>query len=666
MRHSGALAIILLMAGCASMPGNGPAPKERNGEEFGVVSGTFRGRWWNHYERGRSYLDGGFYAEARSDFEIARSLRETDQRWARTYGLHFIPEYFPNRELGITAYHEGKLDEAQELLERSLREERSALAEHFLDLVRAGQAQAAGGDGEAPVIVADARAMAQEKAGAMQGVLRARVTDNTYVARVTINGEAYAFGASAREVAVAAPFALASGENSFEIAATDLLGNVARQTVTVERDYDGPAVALDAPAGGLLTGTVLDPAGVAALTAGGTPVALTAVDAAAARFSVAADAGELVATDTLGNETRVQRAVQGNKEAALAWARVAGAGDNAWLAGLKLAAADTAGDGIRLTNLAEGQRYLMDEIVVTIEAADAAGINAIELDGVPLPGVVAGATRQFLSRRIRLEAMGAHTVRAKLTDAAGKVLETAVNIERAPTDVERPEEKLRVALLGNLWEGAGPTLENETNFVAEELSAALFRAGRLDVVSRDALPRVLQEQELRTVLGSRDLDAGLRQLVPADVLAVGKVRRSGDTLEIVLQAVSSETSNILGYADVAGAVKSAEDLRALTRDLAVRFEQEFPRVTGTVVKLAGPERCFTTLSAADRVRAELPCVVYRLGEPIVHPQTGAVLGRPTEIVARGRLEEVQGQLSRLGLRAADGATVEVNDHVATR
>ena len=38
---------------------------------------------------------------------------------------------------------------------------------------------------------------------------------------------------------------------------------------------------------------------------------------------------------------------------------------------------------------------------------------------------------------------------------------------------------------------------------------------------------------------------------------------------------------------------------------------------------------------ADRVRPELPCLVYRLGAPIVHPETGAVLGRPTEIIARG-------------------------------
>ncbi len=221
-----------------------------------------------------------------------------------------------------------------------------------------------------------------------------------------------------------------------------------------------------------------------------------------------------------------------------------------------------------------------------------------------------------------------------------------------------------MALLGNLWEGAGPKLENESDFVAEELTGALFKRGRVDVVSRDALPRVLEEQELRTVLGSRDIAPGLRQIVPADVLVVGKVRRTGDTMEIVLQAVSSETSHILGYADVAGAVATLDDLRALVRDLALRFEQEFPRVSGLVVNVPADDRCFTTLTQADRVRPELPCIVYRFGEPIIHPGTGAVLGRPTQIIARGTLDEVQRQMSRVTL-SAPGA-VQVNDHVATR
>ena len=384
------------------------------------------------------------------------------------------------------------------------------------------------------------------------------------------------------------------------------------------------------------------------------------------RFALPAEArGEsFVAKDRLGNETR--GIVPGRTHAAAAFAglHVAANLDNTQIAAL----ASQSPQPIRLANLSEGQRYLMDEIVVSIEANVPEGVANIELEGSALPGVVRGAKSLVLSRRIRLAGLGPHAVQARLTDLAGKTSETAVQIERAATDLERPEERLRLALLGNLWEGAGPTLENETSFVAEELSSALFKGGRMDVISRDALPRVLQEQELRAVLGAQNLDPGLRQIVPADVLAVGKVRRSGDALEIIVQAVSSETSNILAYADVAGPVANLDDLRVLARDLALRLEQEFPRVSGTVVQAPSAERCFTTLSEGDRVRPELPCVVYRFGEPIVHPQTGAVLGRPTQIIARGTLAEVQRQMSRVQLQpqGANGGPVQVNDHVATR
>src|SRR3990172_2105807 len=40
----------------------------KDGKEYGTVSGTFRDKWWNHYERGKSYLDGEFYDDAVTDF----------------------------------------------------------------------------------------------------------------------------------------------------------------------------------------------------------------------------------------------------------------------------------------------------------------------------------------------------------------------------------------------------------------------------------------------------------------------------------------------------------------------------------------------------------------------------------------------------------------------
>ena len=59
-------------------------------------SGTFRGRWYNYYDRGLAYSATGDWDNALHDLKKAAAKRDRDQRMARTYGMHFI-DYFPHR-----------------------------------------------------------------------------------------------------------------------------------------------------------------------------------------------------------------------------------------------------------------------------------------------------------------------------------------------------------------------------------------------------------------------------------------------------------------------------------------------------------------------------------------------------------------------------------------
>jgi len=673
MRFLSLLLILATFAGCATTEGGGDAD---------LQTGTFRGRWWDYYERGRTQLDAGNYAAAEEDLLKALANRGEDQRWARTYGLHFIPEYFPNRELGAVYFRTGRLDEAEARLQASLNQEHSALAAHFLAEVRAALIEARGGDTEAPAIQLNA-APGASPLGEFDTALNATITDNNYVARVTVNGEPWSIDLPAASIDLARSVPVDAGSNDIVIEATDLSGNTARQVLAVNSDHDGPAVSFDAPITlpGAVSGVVYDPAGVDALSIAGTAATLEAAADGAHRFrvewrdSLPPTPFTFVARDTLGNATEGRVPVGRVNTAELDGVVVpVGAyrkesydnGVDAFyvgstLAWVELAQAPDTGLRVTLPNLADGQRYLMDEIVVAIEVESARDLVSLTLDGRPVEGLVPGRDTQHLSRRIRLADMGAHEVVAEARTAAGLISTARASIERAPTAIETPEEKLRVALLGNLWDGGQPKLEDEGGYIVQELTRTLFDRGRFDLVSRDALPRVLEEQELAAVLGSRAMDPGLRQLVSADLLTVGKVRRSGDTVEIILQAVSAADASILGYADVAGVANSLDDLRALAADLAVRFEQEFPRASGSVVQTASATQCYTSLSSADRVRPGMPCVVYRHGEAIVHPQTGAVLGRPVEIVAHGALDEVRPAMTRVRLdkNEAETATTPV-------
>lgn len=133
MKKRDCAAVVLLAAlagGCADTQER----YMRDGVRYGVTEGVFRGRWWSYHERGVSFLNGGFYAEAVSDFQQALAGRSTDTWRARTYGLHFV-EYFPNRELGVAYFHLGQLDDAETYLQRSLAQVDTARAHYYLDQI---------------------------------------------------------------------------------------------------------------------------------------------------------------------------------------------------------------------------------------------------------------------------------------------------------------------------------------------------------------------------------------------------------------------------------------------------------------------------------------------------------------------------------------------------
>ena len=142
MKRLVAAAICLLpLAACGRAD---PPPQVVDGTTFGTTSVPFRGRWWHHYERGVSWTLGGFNAEAEADFRACLDQRQTDNRLARTYGMHFV-QCFAHRELGAVLLATGRLDEAERELRTSLAQEPSAKAEFLLrrvDELRGAKADA--------------------------------------------------------------------------------------------------------------------------------------------------------------------------------------------------------------------------------------------------------------------------------------------------------------------------------------------------------------------------------------------------------------------------------------------------------------------------------------------------------------------------------------------
>lgn len=652
--------ILLLIALAASGCATDTARFEKEGVAYGVTEGPFRGRWWSYYERGRSFLDGGFYAEAQRDFETALNERDVDQRWARTYGLHFTAQYFPNRELGVALYHQGAYEEAAARLENSQAQQPSARAEWYLRETRKKLSE---GDTVAPTLSLGGDL--PSSLSTRMATLPLHAEDNTYIDIITLDGRELNIGAPARTVDTSATVAIAPGPNTIAVRVRDVAGLETENTWQVYGDFDGPAVSLDLPATlpGVLEGTVSDRAGVARLTVAGVAATLSE-SADGQRFHVALAAPDLaqpmvcIAEDALGNTSTIPLPADRLKVADARLAAVF-----APLVTLAQPAAEST-PKVTLANLASGQRYLREEIVVDIEIEAPAGVRSLTLNEAPVD-VLPARGSQRLSRRVALPKAGPVAMIAVLEDQQGKRVETRTDIERALTDVEQLSNRLSLAILGNIWEGPNRVAQAEETFIADELNRVLYDEGRFDLVARDALPEILTEQELAAAAGSRHGASPLRDIVPAEMMAVGLVRKDAESVEIILQAISLETSQLMGYADVAGRANTREELRALVADLALRFLQEFPRVQGQVASVRGADTAISNLSQRDRVRPKMKCLLFRQGEEIHDPATGALLGAPAEVIAEGWFDGVTPTLSTIRLPQGQAA-IEVQDFVITK
>lgn len=682
------LAGLSLAAGLLAL-GNGCAKDPLHpGRTAPLVGGEpVRARWWNFYERGRSLNDGGQYQEAEQSLRKAIAGRGRDQRWARTYGLHFIREYFPRRELGIALLYQEELDAALEQLTRSMDDEYSARAAYFLDRARELRVQRQGLDKEPPRLQIDSASIQPTVTGARRYVVRGIARDDTYVVRISVNGTPVDLRCSQRETAFSMPVDLAPGPNVVEVQAVDIAGRETRATVNIHVDMDGPVVAFDQPLreSSLITGTVFDKSGVASLEIDGFHVALEDATATTARFrhtlsEMGAERLKYRCADGLGNETRGVLAMDGG-----ASRRVSRLGTPALAVQDALAASQMpnrvilcAGGAearppawgtlpcleVSFGNLREGQRFRLDEIVVTVIARSTNDIASVHLNDAPLQ-ILPGHDFQSVARRMPL-APGRNSFNVRVEDTAGNVARTAVTVHRILSTIEKPSERLTLAMLGNVRAGIDASAAGAAGLVEAGLMRELQRLNRFKLVNRSMLERVLSEQELAAALGSEETRLAIGRIVPAEVFAVGKIRRGAESIEILLEAFSAETSVLLARAEVAGKGNTRGELEGLVRLLALRLVQEFPECTGSV--LAQREGGITSdLGEMDLVRESTKLTVFRLGEALVDPETGEFLGRITEKLGEALVRSVRQKTSVAEVvDAPSEGNIQVGDHVATK
>jgi tetratricopeptide (TPR) repeat protein len=609
---------------------------------------VFAGTWWDYYERGRLYSDRGLWPQAEGDFAAARARRGDEDRFARTYGVHFI-EYFPVRELGVSLYQLGRYPEAVRVLEESVARLPTAKAAYYLNLARAALLRRSRVDPDPPRVRIDEPGDGLIT-NAAELEVRGAAESGNLVAAVRVNGQPIVLDEAVGRLPFAETVSLAAGENVVEVVARDLVDTQSRATVRVTMDPEGPVVeveGLSRPGPGIvrLEGTVYDNVRLARLAVNGRWIALTGP--LESRFTVDVPDSEpaivIEAADVAGNVTRARLprlpgrpSARGGPEIRPAvWAPVRPVVNHT--AGLSIVMDDD------LPAEVQEERLRVSWVVQTTVP-----LAAVKINGEPKTLRAADAAKpiRMFSHTVALRE-GDNLFTISATDRGGRETAATVKVVRRVAESLQIGRRLSVAVMplqqkgrpSDLYQGAYDALEN-----------VLVNQRRFQIVNRIQLETVLKELKLsQTGLVDRAKAVEVGRIAAAEAMLVGTVNVTDKDVEMWAQLVSVETSKVLVNQDVYDPIRSGESFRNKVRELADKIRQNYPLVTGAVIEVAN-QRVAVDLGSQHKVAPDMKVIVFMEGAPLVHPQTKAVLGRRTDILGEGVINEVASQFSMAAVK----------------
>ncbi|MBW2176374.1 MAG: hypothetical protein JRH03_05370 [Deltaproteobacteria bacterium] len=663
--------------------------KIKNGKEYGTVQGSFRHRWWNYYERGLSFAQGEFWAEAANDLKEAIKQRDADQRMARTYGMHFV-DYFPHRELGVIYFHQENYDQAENELETSLGMVDTGKTKHFLNLVRKKQLEISRADKAAPSISLDP-ASRQHVSNRFNFEFKGEVNDDFYARNITINEIPEFIELSAKTIPFTREIKLKKGLNEISIRSADLLGKVTQKTVKVYGDFEGPALQFKNIADGdavgaetiALNGALADATGITELKINDQVLSFNKEKEVSFALNIKLEEGEnkimLAATDTVGNITTgelnltyvpqlalIQRhphnrfldAPNGRETVLLAFS---GSSASSYTTGILYAAAKAA-FRLNFKDLTKEQTVYYDTLYVDGTATGTYAIESVTINGAPLL-IIPGRTVYF-NQLMELQE-GANAITIEVTDIKGNTTSKTAMVNHQVPKVQQMGSRMSLAILPFEIKGqAGIAGE----LVYDNLINAFVDQERFNIVTRgDELEAVLKEQKLsQTDLVDKKTAIRVGKLVAAESILMGTVHETQDTIEIYARLINTESSSIMEAKDVFGQDKSVPQIQYLTNGLALKLKHSFPLIEGMVIQVKGNE-IYADFGSFNRIKKEMRFIVFKQGEVIKHPVTGKVLGSDTKELGVATVVNVFEDMS-IGKLIADFeiGDIQVQDLVITK
>ena len=660
------LLLLLSMVGCAVERGK---VYVKEGKQYGVTSSQlWRGRWWNHYERGISYADGEFWDDAITDFQAALAQRQEDQRRARTYGLHFM-DYFPHRELGIVYYRLARYPEAIHEPETSLHSEETAKAKFYLNKARKSLLEQTRRDTTPPRIVL---------ASPLDGLLTNRfsvevagyVEDEAYVSGITVDGQALFIELAEPRLTFTQEVALHDGPNTIDIVAVDLLGQQAQQRLTVYVDRQGPLVSVErvellgtpSQQQVRVQGFLADRSRIQRFVLAGNPVPLQVGPEWIFRQEVPVTPGTaslpFEVEDTAGNVTPGEIALMppasrppGTRQGTPAlplfprWASLYPGTVFADLGALRSVPiqmaqrSDREPPVIKLALLEDRESVYDDAIYLEGEVTDQRAITAFAINGESL---WRRKTQQLFFGQKFLLREGDNAFRLEAVNEAGTTARRDLVVNRAVQKARQLGSRLRVVCIPFEKKGT-PAVLAET--VYDSLFDAFDSQKRFDFVERHQLDAILSELKLsQTDLVDPATAAKIGKIAAAEGILIGTAVETPPALEVYARFVDVETSVVLAAADIYGEELTLRTMKTLMEGLAWKLRRHFPLVEGSVIERKGKE-LFVDLTSSQGVMRYMKLIVFREGQESKHPMTGKMLKKPDTPLGEALITAVSTDLS---------------------
>ena len=189
-----------------------------------------------------------------------------------------------------------------------------------------------------------------------------------------------------------------------------------------------------------------------------------------------------------------------------------------------------------------------------------------------------------------------------------------------PLKITRVGSPLAVAVI--------PIESNESNseissMILDKLITNLVKKRRFKVIEREFLEKIINEQSLGMtgiVDEASAISAG--KVIGAEAIIMGKQNELNGDMHISVRVIDVETSETITASEI---VSEKQEIERAMEKVAVMIINDMPLFEGTIIKV-DPDQIYLDIGEDLGVRKGTRFTLYRKGEEIKHPATGAVLG----------------------------------------